>query len=190
MQEVLVPSLVGCIAILHAYNTFPHVHVDALGKRKALASSIRTCMSLLWPSVLFGCLSEEDRSSAMVVLPLGWNFGVWALDHYLLHNATSHTPEVPASLRLEPSSVTALGFGLCGLLGAKPDGTYAHLFLTSIVGCMILVLPSHNLAPGCVEEQVFESIQKGALIWCIGLLVAGVVFTRRQTCKSIQPALR
>ena len=63
-------------------------------------------------------------------------------------------------------------------MGARGEGPHTHLFLYAVVGCLVLVLPSHNLQEGCVEEQVFESVQKAALVWCIGFLVAGVALSR------------
>ena len=100
---------------------------------------------------------------------------------FLLHNTASKDPTVPATIRLDPSNVTALGFTLSGLLGSRPTSPHAHLFVTAILACMVVVLPSHNLHPGCMEEQIFESVQKGTLMWCIGLVIAAVVLTRNPT---------
>ena len=87
--------------------------------------------------------------------------------------------DVPASLRVEPQSITGITFGLCSLVGqAKSEGDYTHLFLYAVVGCIVLGFPSHNLPEGCTEAQLFDSVQKAAVLWCIGLLIAGVALTR------------
>ena len=174
---VHVATALGVAVLAHLYVTFPPSEV-ALVRRKARASAIRTLGTLLWPSVLLAVVPREDHSSRALALPLAWGVGAWLLDAHLMHHAPSGEEGRPATLRLEPGSIAPLSFGLVGLL--KPDGKYTHLFLYAIVGCLVLVLPSHNLRPDCVEEQVFESVQKAALIWCIGFLVAGVSLVRAQ----------
>jgi hypothetical protein len=150
-----------------------------LEARRARASLLRTGGALLWPALLLSVVPREDHCRWALAPALLFNFAVWTLDSYLLHRVASSEPEArPASLRLDASSVTGLTFGLCGLLGARPDGKYTYLFLYAIVGCIVLVLPSHNLQPGCVEEQIFESVQKAAIVWCLGLLIAGIALTR------------
>lgn len=172
---VYLASAVGAYVVLRAYaQTAP---VDEEGERRARASAVRTVGAALWPAVLFALVPPADRSSPALALPLLWNAAMWALDAHLLHHAPSKD-ERPASLRLDSGSLAGLSFGLCGLLGAKPDSRHTNLFLAAIVGCVVLVLPSHNLEPGCVEEQLFESVQKAALMWCVGLLIAGVVLVR------------
>ena len=184
MRSVCVASVVGALCVWEVYRSLPPM--DALSRRRALASTIRTMGTILWPVVLLSAVPREDHGHPALALPLMWNVLAWVLDAHLLHHAPSHSESVPASLRLEPQSITALTFGLCGLLGARPEGRHTHLFLFAVVGCIVLVLPSHNLKPGCLEEQVFESVQKAAIMWCIGLLIAGVVLTR--TCqKSCSP---
>ena len=169
-------SALGAAVVAQAYLALPPL--DALAQRRARAAAIRTAGAALWPAVLFALVPREDRARPALLAPLAWAAAAWALDAHLLHPAPSAQPDKPASLRLEPASLGSLTFGLCGLLGAKPDSRHTHLFIYAIVGSILLVLPSHNLAPGCVEEQWFESVQKAALIWCIGLLVAGVALAR------------
>ena len=147
-------------------------------RRRALASTIRTAGAIAWPLVLLSVVPHEDHGHGALVAPLAWSLVMWVVDAYLLHHAPSADEERPASLRLDPTSLSGLTFGLCGLLGSRPDSRYAHLFLYAIVGTIVLVLPSHNLEAGCLEEQIFESVQKAALLWCIGFLVAGVALTR------------
>ena len=132
---------------------------------------------MAWPALLFHLVPVEDTGRPALLVPLLWSVLAWALDAYLLHFAPS-SDERPASLRFDSVSFNGLAFGLCGLLGARPDGRYTHLFLMAVVGCLLLVLPSHNMEAGCLEEQVFESVQKAALMWCIGLLITGVALAR------------
>lgn len=182
-----VATLAGLACIAHAYNSFPRSQQHALTSRRAVASTIRTAGCLLWPHVLFSVLPPADRVHPAIVIPLLWNPFVWALDSYLLHHATSKENETrPASLRFDASNIAGLSFGLSGLLGAKPDGRYVHLFLYAIVSCLILALPSHNLEEDTLEEQIFESVQKAAVVWCMGLLIAGVVFTRVSNLQAIK----
>lgn len=146
-------------------------------RRILVANTIRTLGAMLWPLVLLESVHPEDRSNSKLLLPLTWNFFAWGMDSYIMNYAPSSNPDRAASLRLEPTSITALTFGLCSLVGARPNGKHTSLFLKAILGCIILVLPSHTMAPNTMEEQMFESIQKAAIIWCIGLLIAGVVLS-------------
>lgn len=184
MQSVLAVTAAGVACLVHTYHTLPKQQLDPLQRKRVLASTIRTLGTILWPSVLLSVVSEEDRARAVLAAPLLWNVLMWFIDAYFVHHAPSADPLRPASLRLDHTSLTGLTFGLCGLLGARHDSQYAHLFLYAIVGCIVLVLPSHNLEPGCMEEQIFESVQKAAIMWCIGFLIAGVVLTRSKTTKE------
>lgn len=157
---------------------------NALSKKKAIASLVRTGMALVWPVLLLSFVCPDDKSNSVLLLPLLCSTGFWFIDAQLMHHSPSGQSEKPASLRLEPSSLTGLAFGLCGIVGSRPESKYSYLFLYAIVGCLVLVLPSHNLEPGCLAEQLFESIQKGALMWCIGLLLAAVILTRHNTCTN------
>ena len=171
MQSVHVASALGAAVVGAVYLVLVHPE-DEDAERRARASAVRTLFAVLWPAVLFASVPEEDRTRVSLALPLAWNAAVWALDAHFLHHAPSKDT-APASLRLDPTSIAGLSFGLCGLV--KPDSKHTRLFLAAVVGCLALVLPSHNLEPGCVEEQWFESVQKALLMWCIGLLITGVV---------------
>ena len=176
-SPVHVATAAGVAVLAYLYTTQPPSD-DPLMRRKARASAIRTLGTLLWPTVLLSVVPTKDHENRALALPLAWGIGAWLLDAQFMHNAPSNDEAHPAALRLDHTSLAPLSFGLCGLL--KPDGQYTHLFLYAVVGCLVLVLPSHNLRHDCVEEQIFESVQKAALIWCIGFLIAGVALVRSQ----------
>lgn len=178
MQTILAVTVTGLLCLLHIYARLPREHMQPLQRRRVLASTIRTAGAIAWPAMLLAAVPSADQGRLVLVAPLLWNAMMWGIDSYLVHHAPSAEATRPASLRLDPSSLTGLTFGLCGLLGARPDSEYTHLFLYAIVGCIVLVLPSHNLEAGCLEEQVFESVQKAAILWCIGYLIAGIALTR------------
>jgi hypothetical protein len=177
LLPVTAASALGLACVGYAYSTLPLERFSGKARHRALVSTIRTAGVVVWPAILFPLIPIDDRGRWAVAAPLLWSVLAWALDAYFVHFAPS-SDDRPASLRFDATSFNALAFGLCGLLGARPDGRYTHLFLTAVVGCLLLVLPSHNLQPGCVQEQVFESVQKAALIWCIGILVAAVALAR------------
>jgi hypothetical protein len=150
---------------------------DDMARRRALASFIRTLAAVLWPWVLTRLVVPcEDRCRSELAVPILWSSVMFALDSFVLHHSRG-TEGAPASVRLDPTSMTGLTFGLCSLVGSKPGGRYAHLFMYAILGCLLVVLPSHNLEKGCLEEQVFESVQKAALIYCIGILITAESLT-------------
>ena len=184
MWPVQVASVVGAWCVWHAYVHLPLDTMDLLTRRRALAGAIRTAGAMLWPAVLLGLVPKCDRGRVILALPLAWVTGAWLLDAHLTHRCkprkTPGTSAAPASLRLEPTSITALTFGLCSLVGARPESRHTHLFLYAIVGCIAIVLPSHTMDDECLEAQVFESVQKVAMQWCVGLVVAGVGLARSQ----------
>ena len=143
-------------------------------RRILVANTIRTLGAMLWPVVLLSSVDAECKDSRLLMFPLAWNLGAWALDSYIMNYAPSSNPERPATLRLEPQSITALTFGLCGLVEGQGPTVGTHLFSQVHPGMHHLSTPHAHHHPNTMEEQVFESVQKAALIWCIGLLIAGV----------------
>ena len=181
----LLSSAVGVATVLAAYAQ-AHARLSGVARRRALAATVRTVGALAFPAVLHSLVPREDRRSTLLAIPLAWNAVVWAIDAHLLHHGkASEERGGVASLRIDPSSVTPLAFGLCSLVGARPDSAYTHLFLYAVVGCIVLVLPTHNLAPDTVEAQLFENVQKAVLMWCIGLVVTGVVLTRSHATATV-----
>lgn len=177
----LLSSTVGtiCVGLIFRHSVSQQTH----SKRSMsilISNTVRSACALLWPSVLLLSVPSEDVSRPALCLPVAWGFFAWAVDSYLVNRAPSSTEGRPASLRFDPSSINALSFGLCGMVGARPQSAHSALFLRAIVGSILVVLPSHNIAPGSVEEQVFDSVQKGILLWCVGLLLAGVVLAPRK----------
>ena len=149
---------------------------------RALASQIRTTGAFLWPPLLLSLVHVKDRKCPYLLLPMLWPLAVWAVDQHLLYHAS--TPDVEASLRFEPTSVTAMVFGLCGLLGARGDAEYAHLFLMAVLACVLVVLPSHTMVdPKLPEVIVITNVQRTVLVWSIALMAAGVVLTRK-VCRE------
>jgi len=152
---------------------------DEMARRRALASLLRTLAAVLWPWTLTRLVVPcDDRCRPELAVPLLWSTLMFSLDAFVLHHSPGREG-APASMRLDPTSMTGLTFGLCSLVGSKPDSRYAHLFMYAILGCLLVVLPSHNLEPGCLEEQIFESVQKAALIYCIGILITAAILTRK-----------
>ena len=166
----LVGWLVVVLAAMQSYSLEP----DLLKRRRILSGCIRTCIVSTLPWLLLELLPREDRSCGALIPALMWIVVINLLDSYLLFCAPSNDASKPASLRMEPSCITGLTFALCGYIGARAEHKYGHLFLYAVVACLACVLPSHNLQPGVVEEQIFESVQKSILVGCIALLIAGV----------------
>ena len=178
---LLATSAAATMVVVSAYAQAVKETKDALDTKRYRAGCIRACGALWWPAVLAAIVPHDDRGCRACLLPLGWMLVVHVLDMYLLFHAPSAdtTGEKPASLRLDPMCLSGVAFGLCGVLGASADGRYRHLFLYAVVAFVATVLPTHNLQPGCVEEQIFESVQKTLVLYCIGLLLAGVALTRK-----------
>jgi uncharacterized membrane protein len=184
---VYLSSLLGLVVVGLAIQQMPLETMDSITCRRAIASSIRTAGCVAWPALLFYLVPCEDHGRGVMIVPLLWMMLMWMLDMKLLYTSESNGLGIPASLRFEPNMLTGLTFGLCGLVGARPDGNYTHLFLYAVVGCLLIVTPSHNLKDDSIDEMIFESIQKIVLFWCLGLLLTGVVLSSRPSPTCNEP---
>lgn len=171
---VSLASVAGALSVLAIQRRGMRSLPTGKARHRLLAGGIRACGAALWPALLLSLVPKGDRTSPALSLPLAWVLGMWSLDSYLMHHAKASDESVPAALRMEPGAVTAMSFGLCSLVGARADGPYTHLVLYAVVGCIVGVFPAHNLLPGSDEEIVFDNVQKTLLVWCVGLLLAGV----------------
>ena len=75
-----------------------------------------------------------------------------------------------------------LSFGLSSIVGARPDGKYTHLFVYAVVGYIAFVLPRNDLDSSMDACSFVEAIQRAALVYCIGLLLTGVLMQRCEKC--------
>ena len=178
-------NLVAFVGVACVVNLFTHTPLhDSLSQKRALASTVRAIGAMLWPSLLFAVVPADSHGELTLLVPLLWNTLVWAIDSHLLHHASPSDPDRSplASVRFDHSNLAGFAFGLCSLVGSRPDSKYTHIFMYAILGCLTVVLPSHNLKPGCWEDQLFENVQRTVLTWCIGLVMAAVLLTRQVTC--------
>lgn len=133
----------------------------------------------LWPILLSVAIGRSEPLTSScnrrLWIPYAWPFLVGMADILLLHTGVSQGP-----LRFEPTSVTALAFGLCGVLGGRNDSQFIHLFLLAVLGCVLGVMPhvdykdkeSHG-------AKTVRILQRTMLVWCIGFMVAGVLLMHR-----------
>ena len=182
--NLMLCSVIGAAVVWYVFATSYSRLTDSKEKRKLLAVAIRTTASALWPVVLMSFIQPCDRSNRLLWVPILWNALLHAVDVMMMYTCDSADGKSLPSLKLDMASLTGLGFGLCSLLGSRPDSKYAHLFLYAIFGCFLLVFPSHNLSHDCVVAQVFDSVQRSALLYCTGILVAAVVLTRQHQLST------
>lgn len=183
MDAVRTATLLGALCVwLHFYSR--RAERSPKERERLIAGTVRTLGTVLWPSVFLSLLAPEDtRCLRTLAAPLLWPVFVWALDDVLLQHADSAEDEHPATIRIDPTSITAFSFGVSGLVGARADSKYIHLVLTAVVGCVAFVALSHNLRRGSDPEVVFSNVQRVVLIWCIGLVIGCVTLTRREACR-------
>jgi hypothetical protein len=180
-RALFLSTIFTIVGIVHHFVfMWPKIHPNPLNRKRAIATLVRTLAAVLFPLVLLRfVLTSGDCGKSVLCAPLLWNTCMWYVDSCLVHRSQSAHPGRVASLRLDPASLSGLGFGLCNLL-TRTSSEYAHLFIYSIVGCFLVVMPSHNLNTGCWEEQLFDSIQKGILFWCIATLFSAVVLSTKK----------
>ena len=188
LHRLHLATLLGATAVLQAHVRLRARLTTPEDERRAITHTVRTLGALAWPSVLLSLVAPEDRGCPALAAPAAWPLGVWLVDAYLLAHATPAAEDQVPSLRFDPASVTALSFGLGGMLGARVGSKYVHLFLVAILGCGMLALPSNNLAVGR-ERALLEAVQRTLVVWCIGLLAAGAALTRACAHEAVAPSL-
>jgi len=172
-----ITSIVGTLCIIDVYRRVQkRVSYNTLLRRKLLARTIRSCSAVLWPCMLLSLVPERDNLTLLI--PVVWMLFAWEVDALLMQTQSSPNPRtVPSGIRFETSTVTAMSFGLCGLVGARSDSKYTNLVLYAVMGCVLGVFPSHNVNPDSDVAYVFDEVQKTTLLWCIGLMITGIVLT-------------
>lgn len=150
----------------------------------SFALTMRTVMNLLWPLIAVNLLDEEDRASAALAPSVVWMAVVWWMDSYaLVHQRDPTTPRGTRrggghGVQLDSHTVTAMSFGLCGLVGARSDTKYVHFILYALLLCIMFVLPHHNLPEDDPMRIKVDEMQRMCLVYSIALLITGIVFTR------------
>lgn len=180
-----VVTAVALVCVWHAVSVRYTRATSPRTRRVILASAIRATGAIAWPAVLTHIVPREDRTSKALVWSLAWNTGMWLLDATLMRWSPASAADDCATVRLDSSSLMSVTFGLCSLVGAaRADSRHVDMYVCAVLGCVLVVMPRHNLEAGCVEEQIFESVQKAALMWCISLLVAAVALTRTTSAQK------
>jgi hypothetical protein len=181
MKEVILASTIGTVCVLYSFCNNPKI------TKQSVSDCIRSLSILAWFPLVLSLLDVEDRTSPRFMVPSAIMAAMWGVDTYMSRTLKSSKEDVPASLVLQSSSITSLTFGLSGLLRSTGSKKYTHLFLYAIMGCLVLVMPTHNLEEDSFEAWVFSAFQKSFLMLCIGLLVTGVSFTHQcsdATCEQ------
>jgi hypothetical protein len=162
-------------SVLYENESIENINLE---RKKLNASFIRAFGAILWPLVLFSIVYKDDVSNEVLVVPLLINAAIWYLDSSLMNQTKSNDKDTIPSLRIDASALTGLGLAMSTLVGNRPTSKHTHMFIYSLVACFLVVLPSHNLEQSCLEAQIFESVQKSVLLWCVCSIIAAVVLTR------------
>ena len=174
--SIAATTVVGCI-VVYLIND---------GRNDTL--TIRAILTLLWPIVILSMLEPADRTNVAIVLPTLWMGIMWWIDSYAIIHATQST-EVDSrtalmGVRFDSHTVTAMSFGLCGLVGARYDTKYTHFILYALMTCIMFVLPVHNLPDSDPLTDTVNEIQRMCLVYSIALVITGVVLTRSTKAPS------
>lgn len=148
------------------------------------ALTMRTLLTLLWPIVLLSLLDPSDRGNPAVVPATLWMGLVWWIDSYSLLHAPTSGGDRRTGMQFDSHTVTAMSFGLCGLVGARYDTKYTHLILYALMTCIMFVLPVHNLPSSDPFSHTVDEVQRMCLVYSIALLLSGVALTRATKAPS------
>lgn len=192
MEQSVVVSLVGTIAVIVSFlraqphgSSFPPR--DAVGRMQFLHTA-RSVTATSWPLVLSSFATGAD--GACVWPSVVWMFLVWWLDVRRLTRTEAMTTETATSdvsnmlrrgVRIEPSMLTALTFGLCGLVGARSDTRYTKYIVYALVACILVVLPNVEMSVEDPMTPIISEVQRAVLIHGIATVVTCVCLTRTST---------
>lgn len=190
MEQSVVVSLVGTIAVIVSYirarppgSSFPPR--DAVGRTQFLHTA-RSVTATSWPLVLSSFAAGADV--ACVWPSVVWMFLVWWLDvRRLTHTQTTEPTTTDISnmlqrgVRMEPTMLTALTFGLCGLVGARSDTRYTKYIVYALVACILVVLPNVEMSVEDPMSPVISEVQRAVLIHGIATVITCVCLTRTST---------
>lgn len=150
------------------------------GRNRAL--TVRAMLTLLWPLVLACVVDPSDRSSHALLPATIWMALVWWIDSHALVGAAAAATLTDVRRKLgvsfEAQTVTAMSYGLCGLVGARCDTKHTYLILYALMVCIMVVLPSHGLGAADPLAPLVDEVQRMSLIYAISLLISGVALTR------------
>lgn len=181
-----VAGVVIVVAVLRARHS-PEESADVA------VQSINLIALIVWP-IVFRHIVVRPKQGTLNTCPTSlllpgslWVFGHWAINAVLSHSIrrrppTPHETEqadrTKPPIVVDPSSLTALAFGLSAIVGSRPDSRFSYLFTLSIVTCFLVVLPRHSLPPQSIEAIVYEAIQRNVLHYCIAAIITAVILTR------------
>ena len=144
--------------------------------------TIRAFLTLLWPVIILSMLDSDDRGNVGIVVPTLWMALMWWIDSYsLIHTSPSSYSDDSTSnlgMRFDSHTVTAMSFGLCGLVGARYDTKYTHFILYALMVCVMFVMPVHNLPKSDPFTKTVNEVQRMCLVYSIALVITGIVLTR------------
>lgn len=155
------------------------IHLIDGGRNDVLTA--RAMMSLLWPLAIVTLLDASDHANAAIVPATLWMGVMWWIDSYSLLRAPADattTGRRKVGVAFETHTVTAMSYGLCGLVGARSDTRYTHLILYALMLCVMFVLPAHNLPSDDPFARTVDEVQRMCLVYAIAFLISGVTLTR------------
>lgn len=169
----MICKIVGALVLMYATR-----------KNQDFSITYRTVATALFPFLLNAIVPDASCNHHAMLPSTLWMTVMWMFDTYTLKSETPSVTTGSRGVRFDTHSVTALSFGLCGLVGARADTRYVHLIVYAILGCVMLVLPTHTLSASDPLFPFVEETQRMALVYCIALLIAGVTLTRCTSSPS------
>lgn len=183
MDQNVVVSIVGTVTVLVSYirarPVFPPPAHDERSRKQFLHTA-RSITATSWPMVL-SLIRPNGDATACVLPSVLWMFLVWWLDVRHLSDDSSTTDLtrfLQRGVRIEPSVLTALTFGMCGLAGARADTPYTKYIIYALLACVLVVLPNVELPLDDPTTPVISEVQRAVLVHGIATVVTSVCLTR------------
>jgi hypothetical protein len=178
-----VPSFLGTIVVWWVYresrvDADNHPLAPSLADRPKLRLALRTVCATMWPLTLLAITPHEVRDCYTCLLPtLLWSLVVWWIDVRPI--VTGACPTKHRGVRLDPSVVTGLTFGMCALAGVRADTPrLSNQTVYALVACTLFVLPKLELAETDEMYVLVSEVQRAVLLHCIGVIVTSVCLAR------------
>ena len=184
-----VVSLVGSAVVVVSYlrarpvgSAFPPSTDDAPGTAQFLHTA-RSLTATTWPLVL-SIVARGADGGVCVVPSIAWMGLLWCLDVRQLGRERGDDNESVVDrlkqrgVRIEPTVLTALTFGLCGLAGARADSPHTKYVVYALVASILVAMPHVQLPVDDPWAPVVAEVQRAVLMHSIATVVTCVCLTR------------
>lgn len=153
-------------------------------RRVLMLIGVKTMFTIWWPMFMRQCLFYgcDDVDNDSCLRAMHTTVAVVTAMNVADTLCGFDGQSVTRGIEMEPLHLTSLIFGLSNIVGSRPCSPYSHMFVASILGCLLFVTPKLKMA-STASTEIVTTLQQGIFTWCVGTLVLAVLLTY-QDCQK------